>query len=267
MSELVSVIIPTWNRANTIIRAVKSVLGQTYSDLEILICDDGSQDNTRELIEGLNDLRIRMISFDHTGKPSSAKNKGIAQAKGDWIAFLDSDDEWHPEKLTAQIEAMKKHNLRASSTNAQRIVEGDFNFEEFIYWKRKKITFNNLLAGNLIISSSAVFHRSLLSDVVGFPEHLTIAEDYALWLRVATLTPFAYINGHLVKYYDQPSDSVRKKQIDIREAKRNVFDDFRRWAEQKPERLRFAGRIPYRYLLQIPVFIAMLTNVMKKLSR
>jgi hypothetical protein len=70
-----------------------------------------------------------------------------------------------------------------------------------------------------------------------------------------------------VKYYDQPSDSVRKKQIDIREAKRNVFDDFRRWAEQKPERLRFAGRIPYRYLLQIPVFIAMLTNVMKKLSR
>lgn len=267
MGSLVSVIIPTWNRSNTILRAIESVTKQTYKDIEIIICDDGSTDNTRELIKSLGDDRIKIVSLGHSGKPSIARNRGISQAKGEWLAFLDSDDEWLETKLEKQIKAMERLRMKASSTNALRIVEGKSENEEFIFWNRRKITFNNLLAYNLVISSSAMFHRSLLAEVKGYPEDMTVSEDYALWLRVATLSSFAFVKECLVKYYDEPKTSIRKKNLSIRESKRIVFENFRHWAEKKAERRKYANRISISYLLQLPVFNLILANALKKLTR
>ncbi len=96
MRAEVSVIIPTWNAAATIKTAVLSALRQTYPPLEILVCEDGSTDNSKEIVESLNDARVRWLTGPHAGQPAIPRNRGIRKATGQWLAFLDSDDEWLP---------------------------------------------------------------------------------------------------------------------------------------------------------------------------
>lgn len=108
-TDLISVIIPTYNRANLIKRSAESVLNQTYKNLELIIVDDGSTDNTKEVIDSLNDNRIVYIKQENQGA-CAARNKGIDAAKGKYIAFHDSDDAWHLDKLEKQLNALKQHN-------------------------------------------------------------------------------------------------------------------------------------------------------------
>src|ERR1700733_3783442 len=118
MDSSVSVVIPTWNRAASIERAVRSALNQTHSVLEILVCDDGSTDDTKAILSSIGNEKIKFIEGTHAGRPAIPRNRGIALAKGNWIAFLDSDDAWLPEKIERQIAALTKSNCSASSTNA-----------------------------------------------------------------------------------------------------------------------------------------------------
>src|ERR1700739_3316319 len=101
--DKVSVIIPTYNRQNTLLRAVKSVLQQTYTVHEILICDDGSDDDSKKIITELKSEKIKWLDCGKNGMPSIPRNKGIQYSTGDWIAFLDSDDEWLPNKTETQL--------------------------------------------------------------------------------------------------------------------------------------------------------------------
>lgn len=98
----VSVVIPTYNRAHLVGRAIQSVLNQTYQDFEIIVVDDGSTDNTEEVVKSFNDPRIRYIRHDQNRGGSAARNTGIKMARGEYIAFQDSDDEWLPEKLESR---------------------------------------------------------------------------------------------------------------------------------------------------------------------
>jgi len=104
---MVSVIIPTYNRQDLVVDSINSVLNQTYSDFELLIVDDGSTDETRSVVESINDSRIRYIYKEHAGA-CAARNRGIDEAKGEYIAFEDSDDLWHPDKLKKQVEEIIK---------------------------------------------------------------------------------------------------------------------------------------------------------------
>lgn len=106
-NELVSVIIPTYNRANLILQAVKSVLNQTYKNFEIIIVDDGSSDNTEDVINVIHDNRIRYIKHAINKGASAARNTGIREAKGKYIAFQDSDDHWLPDKLEKQVKRIE----------------------------------------------------------------------------------------------------------------------------------------------------------------
>ena len=106
-SPLVSVVIPTYNRAHLIGRTIESVLGQSYDNVELVIVDDGSKDNTRDVIVGKYDARVRYFQKPNGG-PASARNFGFREARGDYVALLDSDDTWHPWKLTLQIRCMEK---------------------------------------------------------------------------------------------------------------------------------------------------------------
>jgi len=116
--KLVSVIIPTFNRADLIEYSIISVLNQTYQNFEIIIIDDGSTDNTREVVHSIKDKRIKYIYYKHVGLPASARNKGIMIARGEFIAFLDSDDIWLPKKLEMQIKTFNKiPNLLLVATN------------------------------------------------------------------------------------------------------------------------------------------------------
>ena len=109
---LVSVIIPTYNRAVLVERAIRSVLGQHWRDLELIVVDDGSTDGTAARLAGIDDVRMRVIPQDNGGV-ACARNRGLAEARADWIAFLNSDDHWHPEKLSRQMAAMMRAPVRA----------------------------------------------------------------------------------------------------------------------------------------------------------
>ncbi len=109
MQRLVSVVIPVYNRENTINRAIDSALSQTYSNVEVIVVDDGSTDKTVSIVKEYDDCRIKLICQKERGGANKARNVGIANSQGEYIAFQDSDDEWLPDKLRSQIEAMQSH--------------------------------------------------------------------------------------------------------------------------------------------------------------
>ncbi|HTF03668.1 MAG TPA: glycosyltransferase family 2 protein, partial [Bacteroidia bacterium] len=117
----VSVIIPTWNRAHTLGAAVKSVLEQTHPVLEILVCDDGSTDHTEQVLASFNDPRIRIVKGPRAGRPAVPRNRGIAEATGDWVAFLDSDDTWLPTKTEKQLNALSHAHAMIACCNAWKV--------------------------------------------------------------------------------------------------------------------------------------------------
>ena len=207
----VSVIIPTWNRAKTIERAIRSTLNQTVSPLEVLVCDDGSSDNTEAIVKGIGDSRVKWIEGPRGGRPAIPRNRGIKVSQGEWFAFLDSDDEWRPEKLEKQLTFADKLGCKAVCSNASSYVPEDGIKGNLLTWHKDRITFKDLLQDNQVICSSALIHRSLLKAVIGFPEEpeAKAIEDYTLWLRVATQTDFAFIQEPLVIYTDDPATSVR----------------------------------------------------------
>ena len=196
----VSVIIPTYNRADMVVRAVESVLAQTYQGFEIIVVDDGSTDNTIARLDGFKG-RISVIRQERQGV-SAARNTGIAAAKGDLLAFLDSDDQWLPDKLALQAdffdrfpdalicqteEIWIRNGRRVNPKNRHKKPSGDV-FEPSLHL--------------CLVSPSAVMMRRKLFDLVGlFDENLPACEDYDLWLRVSARFPVHLIdNPQVVKY-------------------------------------------------------------------
>lgn len=227
----ISVIITTWNRSKLLGNAIKSVLAQSLPPLEILVCDDGSTDNTYEVVSSFADPRLVWIPSYHSGCPAIPRNRGIARSKGDWISFLDDDDEWLPEKLAVQIALLKSLDCLAGCTHATGI-NGLAGVELYnLGWYEPLLTFRDLLHGNRVICSSALIHRSVLNKVGGFPEAVTLSsmEDYAFWLRVATVTDFAFVSEPLVTYTDSPQTSLRSACADACQQKRIVFGNFLAW--------------------------------------
>ena len=164
--EIVSVIIPTYNRADLIRETIDSVLSQTYPEFEILICDDGSTDNTQEIINSYNDSRIKYLYQKNSGLPAKARNLGLQVAKGSYIAFVDSDDIWLPTKLAKQIQILqKKPQIMAVASNA--IVFPLKEHKAFKFKQDKLISFDELLLENIIFNSSVLIKRQIL-DEIGF---------------------------------------------------------------------------------------------------
>lgn len=228
--QTVSVIIPTYNRSATLLRAVKSVLAQTFPVLEILVCDDGSDDDSQQVIDSLKDEKVKWISCGRNGMPSVPRNIGIRNAKGDWTAFLDSDDEWLPSKLEKQMSALTQNGGQACCTNAVRMVDGKPR-GEYLQLKNLLFSFDDFLASNHAVCSSVIMRSEILKAISLFPEDkkFKAIEDYALWLRIASFHPFIFLNEPLVAYYDAPSESIRtsyKTGWDIRAV---IFEDLLLW--------------------------------------
>lgn len=231
----ISVVIPTWNRANTIEKAVLSALNQTIPPVEVLVCDDGSTDNTYEVIRLINDPRVKWINGPRGGRPAIPRNRGIRESKGEWLAFLDSDDEWLPEKLEKQLAHANKMNCMAASSNAFRFLPGRGIQDNILSCNQNKLSFDNLLEVNNVVCSSALIHNSVFKVVKGFPEdeELMAIEDYALWLRVASQTDFAFIEEPLLTYCDNPPNSIRSKGLDGLTQRKIVLQNFISWGEEQ----------------------------------
>ena len=179
--EKVSVVIASYNSSAYIVRSVQSVLNQTYTNLEIIICDDASTDDTCALINQLDDRRIKLICLAANGGQAAARNTAIRAATGRYIAFLDSDDYWLPDKLTIQIGKMKAQRAVFSHTNYWIKWEGEAS--ETLFEVPEKINSDYLLThGNIIHTSSAVYDADVLGKI--YMPSFPLAEDYATWLTL-----------------------------------------------------------------------------------
>jgi glycosyltransferase involved in cell wall biosynthesis len=209
-TELVSIIIPTFRRRNVTSRAIKSCLSQTYENLEVIVINDelGDSEFTELNNSFANESRVVFYTMSHSGHPGKVRNFGIHHSKGEWIAFLDSDDYWGPNKLKLQLE--KHFESHASAICSNAFIEGTQN----LLLDRKipaEINLNQLLTRNLVINSSVLIKRKLLTEIGGVVESASTlgAEDYATWLRVSTKTSCAYMSDGLVHYEAKSADSVK----------------------------------------------------------
>jgi glycosyltransferase involved in cell wall biosynthesis len=200
----VSVIIPTHNRPEFLRAAITSVLNQTYQNFEIIVVDDASTDDTAKVVAAFNDARIRFIRHDINKGGSAARNTGIVNSTCDYIAFLDDDDEWLPEKLSKQMEV-----LLSSPPEVGCVYTGYVNVNsstgkiigEHIPTKRGDLS-KDLLAGNCVGSASSVLLRQECLKKIGlFDESLPCSQDYDLWVRIANQFLFECVQEPLFKYH------------------------------------------------------------------
>ena len=205
----ISVIIPTYNRKNTLPRAVESVLNQTYKPVEIIIVDDGSTDGTKEWFSEMYPL-VHYIYQVNSGV-SSARNTGIKSASGDWIALLDSDDEWLPDKLEIQVKLLQNNaELRFCHTNEIWIRNGVRINQMKKHQKYGGNIFKKCLDICRISPSSSLFHTSVIKDVGLFDESLDVCEDYDLWLRITAKYPVLFLDQPLIKKFGGHTDQLSR---------------------------------------------------------
>ena len=204
-----SVVIPVYDRKTIVRRAIQSVLKQTYSAREIFVVDDGSTDGTAEEVES-EFSEITVLRQSHSGV-STARNRGIAASGADWVAFLDSDDEWLPEKLEQQAKWIENHpDYLLCHCDEIWIRNGVRVNPRFRHAKSGGWIFSNCLPLCVISPSAVVIHRKLFSDIGVFDEQLPVCEDYDLWLRITQKYPVGYLDKKLLIKYGGHEDQLSR---------------------------------------------------------
>jgi len=215
----VSIIIPTYNCSSLLERAIKSVLAQTYENWELIIVDDGSTDGTKDLVANFRKIepRIKYIWQNNSGAPARPRNTGIKSASGEYIAFLDHDDEWLPNKLEKQV-ALLENSPEIAFVSCNVIVVSPKRSELISSPKYKGENFlKKMLEKNLILTASSVVVRREIFDKVGlFDETLKFADDWDMWVRIALKYKFDYIDEPLVKYFWHGKNRIIKTNISER---------------------------------------------------
>ena len=210
----ISVIIPTYNRKHTLSRAISSVFSQTLKPFEIIIVDDGSTDGTKEWLSKIYP-KIQTINQSNSGV-SMARNVGIKIAKGDWIALLDSDDEWLTKKLEKQVTSLKENpDLLFCHTNEIWIRNGVRINQSRKHQKYGGHIFEKCLDICRISPSSALFKKSILDDLGGFDEKLPVCEDYDLWIRIAAYYPVLFLDEPLINKFGGHDGQLSNVQAGI----------------------------------------------------
>jgi glycosyltransferase involved in cell wall biosynthesis len=201
----VSVVIPTYNRGELLLEAVRSALTQTLADLEVIVADDGSSDASVDLVEGLADDRVKVVRLAHTGLLGAVRNAGLRRARGEFIAFLDSDDVWDREKLERQLMVLDREPGVGLVCSNARVIDESGRETKALYLTYEAVSSDSLAAlvkVNFVLISSAVARRELLEHVGGFTEDIRLrgVEDYDLWLRVRAVSRLAYLPEPLLAY-------------------------------------------------------------------
>lgn len=204
----VSMIVPTYNRAHLLGRAIQSVLNQTYQDFELIVVDDGSSDNTGEVVATFADSRIHYLRHEENRGAAAARNTAIKTAQGRYIAFLDSDDEWLPEKLEKQMKVFGNVSSRVGIVYTDMWRIGQDGVRK--YWHSSRIMpedgliYDHLIGGRLtgISMSSVIIRRGCFAKVGMFDEELSRLIDRDLFIRLSKHFYFYHIAEALVNYYE-----------------------------------------------------------------
>ena len=202
-SPLVSIVIPTYNHAPMLQRALATVVEQTYQNWNAIVVNNFSTDNTLEVVAAFNDPRIQCVNFRNHGVIGASRNEGIALATGQYVAFLDSDDTWFPTKLEKCVEILESGSDLVC--HAEYWIDESGKSRLVAYGPSEAATHHNLIyKGNRISTSATVVRTALLKEVHGFdvaPE-LISTEDYDLWIRLAAKSDkFAFISEPLGEYH------------------------------------------------------------------
>ncbi len=230
-SPLVSVIIPTFNRSYVIAKAINSVLNQQYKNIELIVIDDGSVDQTNELMRS-DFSNIHYIKTDNNGV-SAARNLGVTHANGKYIAFLDSDDEWMPKKVEKQVDFLESGNLRWVHGEERWIRNGVRVNQKKIHQKAGGDIFNRSLHLCLISPSTVMMEKKLFIESGGFDEGFIVCEDFDLWLRLLINHEIGFISDELICKYGGHEDQLS--------AKFKAMDEYRIMAYEKLVQMKQLG--------------------------
>jgi glycosyltransferase involved in cell wall biosynthesis len=245
----ISVVIPAYNRSATIGLAVGSVLRQTVRDIEVIVVDDGSSDDTVAALEAVDDDRLRIIRHERNAGGSAARNTGIRAATGDWVAFQDSDDEWLPLKLKRQLAAIARFGDNAIGVYCGMLMLGRRNasgidYRAVRYWPDPKLRpesfeghlYRTLLhSGNLISTQTFMGRRESLLDIGGFDERLDSMQDWDCFLRLSKLGPIAFEPEPLViQRFSQ--NSISKYTYNRAKGHAAILEKHRESLEEMPRR-------------------------------
>ncbi len=200
--EKVSVIIPSYNSSSYIMKAVESALNQNYENLEVIVADDASTDDSCELVQNIDDPRVQLIERTENGGAAVARNTAIRAATGRYIAFLDSDDYWLPDKLQIQISAMQEEAASFSCTDYTVRAKN----RELLLAMPEEINYRKLLRGNAIHTSTVVYDSEKLGKII--MPGLRLAEDYATWLNLLRRCGTALIIRQPLAYRIRRSNSL-----------------------------------------------------------
>jgi glycosyltransferase involved in cell wall biosynthesis len=212
----VSVIIPTYNRAHLLSRAIKSVLNQTFQDFEIIIVDDASTDDTDKLVASFHDNRIRYIQHEKNRGGGAARNSAITQAQGDYIAFLDSDDEWLPEKLEKQMKFFENAPATLGLVAAGALdIRENIPYQKYIPMLRGNLAQRILIDNCVGLNGIVLVRKECFSKVGLFDENLRGSEDWDLWIRIAQHYEVDFTPDILLRYYPQPDSMIRDHDAGI----------------------------------------------------
>jgi glycosyltransferase involved in cell wall biosynthesis len=246
---LVSIIIPCFNTAQYLPQAIESVLNQTYSNLEIIVIDDGSTDNTKNVIKPfLNDI---MYIYKDNGGPASARNLGITSSRGEFIAFLDADDYWLPEKLTNQVSFLMK-NPQFDMVHSNLLISRK-DRELYSPILKNKVpsgkVFSELFLDNHIYNLTVIIRRICFLKTGGLDENKKLIgiEDYDFWLRIALLFKIGFINKIVAVYnihdnnLSNEINIILSQQYLIQKFSKNnkVIQEYPGIIKEKKERLSF----------------------------
>jgi glycosyltransferase involved in cell wall biosynthesis len=195
-----SVVITSYNYGLYIRESIDSVLSQTCDEYEIIIVDDGSKDNTKEIVSTYSsDTRIKYFYQDNAGQPK-AKNRGICESRGEFIAFLDADDIWMPSKLEKQLALFADPEVGVVYSRRQWIDPNGVEISGNERMLQRGMILDHIFVDNFVCFSSSVIRRSYLEQVGYFDESLPMGIDYDLWIRLASVCKFDFVDEPLVKY-------------------------------------------------------------------
>jgi glycosyltransferase involved in cell wall biosynthesis len=198
---LISVIIPVYNGEKTIQETIESVLNQTFTDFELIIINDGSQDATLEIVERIQDSRLNVFSYPNAGQAAS-RNRGFSHASGEYISFIDADDLWTPDKLEAQLRALQDNPQAAVAYSWTKCIDELGQFSR----RGSHISATGDVYGKLLLidfienGSNPLIRRQALIKVGSFDESLPAAEDWDMWLRLAACYEFVAVPSSQILY-------------------------------------------------------------------
>lgn len=225
----VSIVLPTYNRLPLLRRSVASVIAQTFRDWELIVVDDGSTDATREYLEAIDDARVRPIWLEHQGDLTSARSAGLRHVRGEWVAFLDSDDLWLPEKLALQLQRLAAHPTCRWSYTEYLLMDADENplleRSHPAHRPTSGYILERLLEFKAGVSVVTVLvQRSLVEEIGGFDETIPIRSDYDFTLRLAARSEVCVLPENLALVREHAGrTTAHLRHVDLYADRERIF--------------------------------------------